>query len=137
MPDTLDEYFKWETVTDYSWGFYVQPASVQPHPSSSRVVLKAPSLKKRANYARNLYSALQHTCFEIAKCISESAEATPERAASIQQTRSGEQTSSSGISRGTVASQSSQRIPRSAWPAMVVFSSDGTDRCANISPDRN
>ena len=50
----LEEYFKLDIVTDRRWGLYVQPAETQPRPSSSRIALKPPYLKKREKDAKKL-----------------------------------------------------------------------------------
>ena len=60
VPGNIEAYFNLEMVTDHRCGLYVQPTVAQPRPSSSRVILKPPYLK-RAKYARILYSALHNT----------------------------------------------------------------------------
>jgi hypothetical protein len=88
VPKNIEEYFKLEMVTDHGWGLYVQPAETQPRPSSSRIALKPPSLKKRAKYAKKLVLNSAEHSVALAEYLAEPYTETIKRTSAIQQARS-------------------------------------------------
>ena len=58
VPDDMEAQFRLKFVTDHRWGLYVQHQEPQPRPSTARLVLKPPTMKKRARDAARLHAQL-------------------------------------------------------------------------------
>ena len=58
VPYDMEAQFRLKFVTDHRWGLYVQHQEPQPRPSTARLVLKPPTMKKRARDAARLHAQL-------------------------------------------------------------------------------